>query len=100
MPRNNDPGTIRVGSGKAPALEGSDLDLTGAGMAGAGPNIGAVAGELPLIVGGPDPNPPTCLVLDDGGGLLQPPPTTGNFSLQTTFTGIPDWGVLKLPKPT
>ena len=100
MPRNNDPGTIRVGSGKAPALEGSDLDLTGAGMAGAGPNIGAVAGELPLIVGGPDPNPPTCLVLDDGGGLLQPPPTTGNFSLQTTFTGIPDWGVLKLADAT
>lgn len=122
MPRNINPADITTGSGKQ-ASEDSSLTLGGAGMVGAGPNIGELEGYSPVGEGsgaalkahiesgnahsassiyteqGPSTLPADHVEgeLDDLAGNLPPePPTLGYIHTHLGFTGIPDWGLLKL----
>ena len=123
MPRDVDPGTIKTGPGKTVPGE-TTLTLGGAGMAGAGPNIGDIDGTPPIGGGadsaglaahvnsgkahsassiytseGPDTVYSTNVEgqLDELAGALPPePPQLGFEHAHLTFTGIPDWGSLKL----
>lgn len=124
MPRNTNPGGLRVGPGKESSKGTPDLDLTGAGMAGPGPNIGQ--GNAPPFLADAGPTPvgidASMVVTDPFPGLIgssnvegaldeligvipQRPPFVGEISPQLsvggapaafTFSGAPDWGILKL----
>jgi len=122
MPRDVDPGTIKTGSGKQ-APDETTLTLGGAGMAGVGPNIGEVDGA-PAIIGeggaavtahasSQRAHPASAIYtvegpetvysgdvegqLDELAGRLPPePPRVGFKHTHLTFTGVPDWGILKM----
>lgn len=123
MPSNKNPGDIRTGAGSSSTTNENDLDLTGAGMVGAGPNIGEIEGTVdPIPSEGvlveavevtTDDNPDLISSgtvegsLDElAGAIPQRPPQIGFISRQISFdfpsptefkfSGAPDWGVLKL----
>lgn len=123
MPRKVDPGTIKVGPGKTVPGE-SDLFLGGAGMAGAGPNIGDGGGTAPAPgegssdalkahVNSGKAHPASAIFTEEGpktlssgnvegqldelaGALPPEPPKLGYVHSHLDFTGIPDWGNMKL----
>lgn len=126
MPRSLNPATLKTGHGKALSNEHARLPaLTGAGLAGPGPNIGEQ--NTPTIVLGnqgnvglrghiqdPKEAHPASAIAHDGfpdillsrnvegaldeliGTVTDRPPYLGQWSRHSTFTGIPDWGFLKL----
>lgn len=120
MPRKINPGSIRTGSGSTPSTA-PNLDLTGPGMVGPGPNIGDVQGSLVDTIVSPAPLPANMVTTDASpilnghtaqgaldeliGAVPQAPPSVGNWTIQQSvngaqdtwiFSGIPDWGILKL----
>ena len=129
MPSNRDPDDIEHGAGKT-AARGDELSLTGAGMVGAGPNVGQVGGldPFPDLGGGAgsairelerhvrDPKGahpaiaisindfPPLIISDNVEGAINElmanippePPVVGDQKDFLTFSGIPDWGILKL----
>lgn len=124
MPRNLNPGTLKIGHGKsAPDANALRPSLTGAGLPGPGPNIGqsvvppgtppgiaSLADHLQAPLGAHNAaaiehdGSPDILIsgtvegaLDELiGTVVKRPPYLGQWSLTTEFSGIPDWGFLKL----
>ena len=125
MPRKLNPGTITTGHGKAAPDEIIQRpSLTGAGLVGAGPNIGTtttpptaeMADALSIDSHLDDPKAahmasaiehdgaPDVLIsgnvegaLDELiGTVMERPPFVGEWARHSAFTGIPDWGTLKL----
>ena len=107
MPRNVDPGTIKNGSGMAnvdsidanaftnEVVAGSQFGLKalvqGSGIIAAASQISTTGSGGQYFTNTVQGN------LDELSALVPPQPSTvGNFSFFETFTGIPDWGVLKL----
>lgn len=123
MPRDINPGDIKVGPGRQVPGE-TTVTLGGPGMAGAGPNIGELDGSLPKPGDGgtaalaahihsgkahpasaiyTEEGPPTLTTtnvegqLDELAGTMPPePPRFGYVHSYLTFTGIPDWGRFKM----
>jgi hypothetical protein len=105
MPRNNDPGQIRVGSGLAgnESVDANSLVSPEAGGSGSlGSHVDSEAAH-PATAISIDDNPPLYNstnvegALDELAALIPPrPPSVGKFSEILSVTGIPDWGVMKL----
>lgn len=128
MPRKLISTELTTGHGKAaPDENAARPSLTGAGLAGAGPNIGQPVVPAGSVLGGAttgeafaghvqDPKGahaasaiehngyPDILIshnvegaLDELiGTVVKRPPFIGQWDPSTTFSGIPDWGFLKL----
>jgi len=127
MPRKLNPGTLTTGHGKAAPDEiALRPELTGAGLAGPGPNIGEIQQTIPSLPGqlavqsviahidDPKQAHTASAIEHDGhpdilwstnvegaldeliGTVLKRPPMLGEWSPDTTFSGITDWGSLKL----
>ena len=127
MPRTLNPGSLKLGHGKtAPDEAALRPSLTGAGLAGPGPNVGQSVVPPGSVPGGlvgsafvghiQDPKAahmasaiehdgaPDILIsgnvegaLDELiGAVAKRPPYLGQWDRTTAFSGIPDWGFLKL----
>lgn len=123
MPRKLNPGSLKTGHGKAaPDENAAQPSLTGTGLVGTGPNIGeadpANVSSEPLGLGAHVQDPkgahPASAIQHDGypdvlisgnvegaldeliGTVMERPPYLGQWARHTSFTGIPDWGFLKL----
>lgn len=125
MPRKLNPGSLTTGHGKAAPDENIQRPaLSGSGLVGPGPNIGETdtphtgdqAGSLALDAHVHDPKNahPASAIEHDGhpellissnvegaldeliGTVMEQPPYLGSWARYTTFSGIPDWGTLKL----
>lgn len=128
MPRKLNPAYIKVGHGKAaPDENASRPSLTGAGLVGAGPNIGQPVTPVGSTFGGAltgeafaghiqdpkgahkasaiehDGHPDILLSSNVEGALdeligtvTKRPPYLGQWDSSVAFSGIPDWGFLKL----
>lgn len=107
MPRNVDPGSIKKGSGYAnqdsvdsnsftdEVAEGSSQGLDSHVNAGAGAHPASAISTT--TSNGAYFGIDVQANLDELAGIIPPqPPTVGNFSTALTFSGIPDWGQLKL----
>lgn len=126
MPRIVNPGSLKTGHGKAAPDENINRpSLEGAGLVGSGPNIGAGA-DLPVTaesapdhamqahIQDPKSAHTAAAIEHDGhpdvlisgnvegaldeliGTVMEHPPYLGQTARHTTFSGIPDWGFLKL----
>ena len=126
MPVIRNPGALTTGHGKAsPDAASSRPALTGAGLAGPGPNIGQDDKATPNALTGAavslnahliDPQSPhlstsighagpASILWSSSaggalnelvGGVMKRPPMLGEWDATTSFSGIPDWGYLKL----
>jgi hypothetical protein len=125
MPRKLNPGSLKTGHGKAAPDENIVRpSLTGGGLAGAGPNIGeavdnyatidSAAAGLASHVHDPKSAHSASAIEHDGhpdvllsgnvegaldeliGTVMEHPPYLGTWARHTSFSGIPDWGFLKL----
>lgn len=125
MPRKINPGGIKVGPGKQ-VPEGGGVTLGGAGMVGAGPNIGDAQGPPPFGPGdggssaalkahieSAKAHPANAIYTTGGpstlsssnvdgeidelaGGMPPEPPNFGYVHPHMDFNGIPDWNLAKL----
>ncbi len=128
MPVTRNPGDLHAGHGKkAPNALATRPALTGAGLAGPGPNVGGINEALGVELPGalalnavhthlhdPKAAHAASAVEHDGhpdilyssnvegaldeliGTVMKRPPMLGQWSPDTTFSGITDWGYLKL----
>lgn len=104
MPSNKDPGQIIAGAGtsKSESLEGVPFEDTALEShitqpTGAHAASSISVDEEPEILSSTDVES----AIDELSGLVPPlPPSLGNFRTFLGFSGIPDWGVLKLADST
>ena len=109
MPRKTDPSKIKTGAGLAPSdsIEGNAFvgtSITGAESNTLGAHINDPSDAHDASAVSIDGKPTGIFstnnvegALDELSGLVPPrPPTVGNKKTYMTFSGVPDWGVLKL----